>query len=94
MLAFFASHVANKRFVSNDLTKHNEENVLATSVLLNRALTFRAFLGVTLDPVRGLAVVSALLEPHLRHTAYHGSMISLDRASEAEFVLRCGIRTT
>lgn len=96
MLAFLASHVAAKRLVSKDLTEIQDinDNVLATSVLLNRALTFGALLGVTLDPVRSFAVVSTLLEPHLRHTAYHGSMIALDRASKAEFVLRGSVRTT
>ena len=69
------------------------DNVLATSVLLNRTLAFSAFFGVALDPVRGFAVVSTLPEPHLRHTTYHGSVVALDRASKTELVLRRSVRT-
>src|SRR5262245_54016248 len=41
-------------------------HVVAAAVLLDRALALAALLRVALDPVRRLAVVPALLQPHLR----------------------------
>ena len=73
--------------MNDDKIEKTISNALATTVLLNRALAGRAFLGVALDPVRGLTVIAAFLEPHLRNVANHGSVIALDRASKAEDVL-------
>jgi len=57
-------------------------NSLATSVLLDRRMALVALLGVGTDPVRGLAVVGALLPPELGDLADDGSMISGFSTSE------------
>ena len=62
-------------------------NALAATILLNRAMTRRALLRVALDPIRSLAVVSALLQPHPGDGAHDWPVITLNRASKAKLVL-------
>jgi len=59
-------------------------HVIASTILLNRALTLWAFLRVTLDPISSLTVVLTLLEPKSGDSAYDGPMIIIHIASKTE----------
>jgi hypothetical protein len=61
-------------------------NSLATAVLLYGALTFRALLRVGLDPVGGLAIVLAFLQPQLGNPTQNGPMVRVDMAAKAKGV--------
>ena len=61
-------------------------HMVAAPVLLDRALALAALLRVALDPVRRLAVVAALLQPHLRDRTHDRPMVRVNRAAEAENV--------
>jgi len=62
-------------------------HMVAPAVLLNRALALAALLGITLDPVRRLAVILALLQPQLRNRAHDRPVIALDGAAKAKDML-------
>lgn len=86
VLAFLARHVAvrngKRREHSGYTTKGGDS--LAAAVLLNSALTFATLLRVTLDPVCRLAVVLALLKPHLCNATNDRSVVCVHVAAEAE----------
>lgn len=62
------------------------EHSLASSILLDRTLALATLLRITFDPIRRLAIILTLLQPHLGNTANHRSVIGIDRAPEAELV--------
>jgi len=76
------SHANPAEFVLAFLACH----MVASSVLLNRTLALATLLRVALDPIRSLAVVLALLKPHLCDAAHHRAVISVDVTAEAELV--------
>jgi len=63
-------------------------HVIATTVLLNGALTFATLFRIAFDPVCRLAVIAALLQPHLRDITQYRSMVAVDVATKTKLVLR------
>ena len=82
-----------REHVSKPQRRGKGKHVLASPVLLDRALALTALLRIALDPIGGLAVVATFLQPHLRDTAYHGPVVSVDRTPKAELVRRRGTAT-
>ena len=74
-------------FLSFNHLTSKEHDLLASSVLLNRTLTLRTLLRVTLYPVGCLTVVTALLEPHPRDSTHNRPVVILNRASKTKLVL-------
>merc|ERR1712093_872009 len=62
-------------------------HVIAAAVLLDGRLALRALLRVGVDPVCGLRVVLALLDPQLDDVADQGLVVLVAAAAEAEFVV-------
>jgi hypothetical protein len=82
-------HVTRKNcFNISLITYHQSEHVLAPAVLLNRTLTLRALFGIALDPIRSLAIVPALLQPHPGHGTNNRSMVTLNGTSETKLMRR------
>jgi hypothetical protein len=67
---------------------------LASSILLDGALALTTLLRITLDPIRRLAVVPALFQPHLRNTTHNRPMIAINRAPKTETMGRVPTRAT
>jgi len=61
--------------------------MIASSVLLNCALTVGTLLRIALDPIRGLTVIFALLQPHLRDATHDWAVVAVNGTSKAELVL-------
>ena len=55
-------------YASHNAVNHVIDSLAAT-IFLNGTLTLATLLGVTLDPVRSLTVVTAFLQPHPRDGA-------------------------
>jgi len=62
-------------------------HMIATTILLDRTLTLATLLRVTLDPIRRLTIIPALLKPQLRDRADNGFVIVLDWTSKTELML-------
>ena len=89
VLALLAGHVAVSMLATSDIGGEScKIDALAAAVLLYSALALAALLRVALDPIRRFAVVLALLQPHLRHVAYHRAVVRIDVAAKAELVVR------
>jgi hypothetical protein len=70
------------------MVKKNETDILAATILFDGTLTLATLLRITFDPVCSLAVIVALLEPHLRNSTQYRPMIAIDIATKAKLVLR------
>ena len=71
-------------FSTDDVSILQERSLLATAILLDRALTLAAFLRVALDPVSSFTIISAFLQPHLRDRTYHRTVIGIYSTPKAE----------
>ena len=88
VLALLACHVATCTQVNRTVQISSPKiDSLATSVLLDRRMALGALLRVTLDPIRSLAVVLALLQPKLGDRADQRTVIALLSTPKAEIVL-------
>jgi len=87
VFALLTRHMALTPVHQTHIQKPVAQHSLAPPILLNRTHTHTTLLGIALDPIRRLAVVPTLLEPHSCGPTHNWPVIALNGTPKAEFVL-------